>query len=135
MSLLPRRGVVPFLIALISFALVAPAPCSAASHLVTRKQLQQAAQTSARRRQAQIAQVEKFFSSKLARQAFRKAHLNAVEIQKAIPTLSPNELARLAARTREVQNNFAAGALSNQQITYILIALGAALLVTIIFVS
>ncbi len=113
----------------------APAAARASNHLVSVSRLHQAAQASARQRQTQLTQVEKFFSSPLARRAFKKAHLNPVEIQKAIPTLSHQQLARLAAETQKIQNNFAAGALTNQQITYILIALGAALLVTIIFVS
>ena len=38
---------------------------------------------------------------------------------------------KLAAQTRQIQNDFAAGALTNQQITYILIALGTAVIVLI----
>ena len=45
------------------------------------------------------------------------------------------ELARLAARTDKVQRDMAAGALTNQQITYILIALGTAVLVLILVKS
>jgi len=49
--------------------------------------------------------------------------------------LSDEELARLAARTEKVRKDFAAGALTNQQITYIIIALATALIVVIIVVA
>jgi len=44
-------------------------------------------------------------------------------------------LARLASQTDKVQRDIAAGALTNTQITYIIIALATALLVTLIFVA
>ena len=53
-------------------------------------------------------------------------------MNKAIATLSPDELARLSARTTEIQNDFAAGALTNEQLTYIVIALATAVIVLII---
>jgi CBS domain containing-hemolysin-like protein len=135
MPLIVRRVSILFLVALFGPVFTGSVAYCASSHLVSIRQLRHAAESSASQRQAQIAQVEKFFSSQLARSAFKKAHLNPVEIQRAIPTLSHGELARLAAQTQKVHNDFAAGSLTNQQITYILIALGAALLVTIIFVS
>ena len=45
--------------------------------------------------------------------------------------MNSDELAKLAVQTRQVQSDFAAGALTNQQITYILIALGTAVVVLI----
>jgi hypothetical protein len=52
-------------------------------------------------------------------------------VQKAVVTLSPDELARLASRTNQLQRDFAAGALTNQELTYIVIALAAAVIVLI----
>jgi len=52
-----------------------------------------------------------------------------------IEDLPDEELARLAARTEKVRKDFAAGALTNQQITYIIIALATALIVVIIVVA
>jgi hypothetical protein len=49
-----------------------------------------------------------------------------------VATLSPEELARLATKTNQIQTDFAAGALTNQQLTYIVIALGTAVLVLLI---
>ena len=63
----------------------------------------------------------------------------AHEIERIILQLFPQhrrvevsqELAKLAQQTRHVQNDFAAGVLTNQQITYILIALATAVIVLI----
>jgi tRNA A37 threonylcarbamoyladenosine modification protein TsaB len=135
MSLSAPKALVPILTILLGVIFCAPLALGASHHLVSVQELRQAAQSAAQKRQAQVAQVERFFSSELARRAFRKAHLSPVEIRKAVPALSDRELARLSAETQKVQSDFAAGSLSNQQITYILIAMGTALLVTIIFVS
>ena len=59
-------------------------------------------------------------------------HKAGVDPQRRARDLSDEELARLAARTDKVQRDMAAGALNNQQITYILIALGTAVLVLIL---
>ncbi len=54
------------------------------------------------------------------------------QVQQAIPTLSDQELAQLARQTDRIQNDFAAGALSNEQLTYIIIALATAVVVILI---
>lgn len=104
---------------------------AAQNHIVSPAQLQQATLSVARNRQQNISKVEKLFSSKQAEKALKSAHLNPVLIKNAVPSLSNQELARLASRADKAQKNFAAGALTNQQITYILIALGAAVVVLI----
>ena len=54
------------------------------------------------------------------------------KVDQAIATLSPEELARLATRTNQIQKDFAAGALTNQELTYIVIALATAVLILVI---
>jgi hypothetical protein len=54
------------------------------------------------------------------------------KVDRAIATLSPDELAQLAAKTNALQKDFAAGALSNQELTYIVIALATAVIVLLI---
>jgi hypothetical protein len=98
---------------------------------MTRDELKQALVQSAETRKENLAQVRSFFSTDMAQKAFATAKLDSGRIDKAVATLDANELAKLAAQTRQVQNDFAAGALTNQQITYILIALGTAIVVLI----
>ncbi|MGA8184798.1 MAG: hypothetical protein WB819_14285 [Terriglobia bacterium] len=124
------RILIASLIAVLVFAFQSPL-AAAQNHVVSPAELQQATASTARTRQQNIARVNKFFSSEQAQKSFKAAHLDPVQIKKAVPSLSDQELARLASRADKAQKDFAAGALNNQQITYILIALGAAVLVLI----
>jgi hypothetical protein len=105
---------------------------AAQNHVVSPAELQQATASVAHTRQQNITKVEKFFSSGRAPKALKSAHLDPTQIKKAVPSLSDQELARLASRAEKAQKDFAAGALTNQQITYILIALATAVIVLVL---
>jgi len=121
------------------FCVVAMVVCSlvmcqmiyAQAPIVTQDELKQALVKSDNARKENLAQVRTFFSSDVARKALAVAHLDADRVQKAVSTLNSDELAKLAVQTRQVQSDIVAGALTNLQITYILIALGTAVLVLI----
>lgn len=125
------RILIASLIAVLAFAVQSPLAAATRNHVVSPAELQQATASAAHTRQQNIAKVEKFFSSGQAEKSLQSAHLDPVQIKKAVPSLSDQELARLASRADKAQKDFAAGALNNQQITYILIGLGAAVLVLI----
>jgi len=122
------------------FCVVAMVVCSlvmcqmvyAQAPIVTHDELNQALLKSDNARKENLAQIRTFFSSGVARKAFKAAHLDLDRVQKGVSTLNSDELAKLAVQTRQVQSDFAAGALTNQQITYILIALGTAVIVLIL---
>jgi len=95
-------------------------------------ELHQAAVASTEARGANLARVEHFFSSDVAQASLRAAKIDGDQVMKALPLLSDEELARLAARTDRLQTDFAAGALSTLHLTYIVIALAAAVFVLII---
>ncbi len=110
-------------------------PCqmlSAQDHVVSTRGLHQALVKSSATRQTDISKIERFFSSQPAQAALKKARLNMKQVQQAIPTFSDQELAQLARQTDRIQNDFAAGALSNEQLTYIIIALATAVVVILI---
>jgi hypothetical protein len=119
------------LVPLIVISLLGSQMAYAQGPQVTRDELKQALVKSADTRKENLDQVRSFFSSDIAQKAFASAKLDSGRIQKAVSTLDADELAKLAAQTRQAQNDFAAGALTNQQITYILIALGTAIIVLI----
>ncbi len=125
------RILIASLIAVLVFAFQSPLAAATQNHVVSPAELQQATASAARTRQQNIAKVNKFFSSEQAQKSLKSAHLDPVQIKKAVPSLSDQELARLASRADKAQKDFAAGALNNQQITYILIAIGAAVIVLI----
>lgn len=108
-----------------------PSLLAVQSHVVSRAELEQAVLSASRTRSENLKKVEKFFSSSAADRALKSAHLDPVQIKKAIPSLSDQELARLASRADKAQEDFAGGALTNQQITYIIIALATAVIVLI----
>lgn len=126
-----RWMVFTFLFCVMGFGFQSSSLFAAPEHVVSPAELQQATVAAARTRQANVAKVEKVFSTPQAQKALKSAHLNPVQIKQAVPSLSNQELAHLAARADKAQKDFAAGSLTNQQITYILIALGTAIVVLI----
>jgi Flp pilus assembly protein TadB len=109
-----------------------PQDVLAQSHVVSPNELQQQAVAAAQDRQEKIERVQQFFASETAKKALKSADIDYGKIQKAIPQLSDDELATIAAKTDKAQQDFAAGALTNQQITYILIALATAVIVILL---
>jgi uncharacterized protein YbcC (UPF0753/DUF2309 family) len=104
----------------------------AQEHVVSAADLQNELSKSAATRQANLAKVRNFFSSEPVQKALKSAKIDEVKVEKAVPYMSDEDLARLARRTDKAQRDMAAGVLSNQQLTYIVIALATAVLVIII---
>lgn len=117
---------VPFLV---------PQTAAAQDHVLSAGELQAEMRAAAKSRQSNLEKVEKFFSSESAKHALQSARLDTAKVQKAVSFLSDEEMARLAAKTEKVRTDFAAGALTNQQITYIIIALATAVLILVIVVA
>jgi len=113
-------------------AFLIPPDVLAQNHLVSPNELQQQAAAASHERQSRIERVQQFFGSATAQKALKGANIDQAEVKKAVSQLSNDELAQLAAKTDKAQQDFAAGALSNQQITYILIALATAVIVILL---
>ncbi|MGH9354371.1 MAG: PA2779 family protein [Terriglobia bacterium] len=116
---------------ILAFSLLPP-QLSAEDHVIPQAALHQALVNASAARKKNVAQVENFFSSKPVEGALKKGGLDVRQVQRAVPNLSDQELAQLAMRTQKIQNNFAAGALSNERLTYIVIALATAVIVILI---
>jgi hypothetical protein len=86
-------------------------------------------------RKAQAAQLRRFFASPGAKKAFAVAQMEPRKVEEAIAGLDAGELARLSARAAKAESDFAAGALSNQELTYIVIALATAVIILVIVAS
>jgi hypothetical protein len=100
--------------------------------IVSRSELMQAMVNAAKSRKENLDQVQEFLATDLGRKAVVLTKVDPARLQKMVATLSSDELAKLATQTRGIQNDFAAGALNNQEITYILIALATAVVVLIL---
>jgi len=102
------------------------------NHVVTSSDLRQALVARASNRQASLDALERFFSRPEVRGTVEKTVGNPERVHGALSKLSDDELARLAEKAAGAEQDFAAGALSNEELTYVVIALAAALLVLII---
>ena len=108
------------------------APLQAQDHVVSSAGLNQAAASAAQTRQQHLEHLREFFSSSAARRALHKSHISQVQVQRAVTSLDNDELARLSARAERAQRDLAAGSLTNEQLTYLVIALATAVIVIIL---
>jgi hypothetical protein len=120
------------MIALMTFGFMVPPTLVAHPQQVTAAELRDAVNRSAAVRQGNLKQVRSFFADPKITKILKDAHFDSIRIDKAMSTLDAGELSKLAARTSQVQRDFAAGALSNQDLTYVVIAIGAAVIVLIL---
>ncbi len=120
------------LVFVLSLSVLVPQTLSAQGQSVTATELRDAVRKSAAARQQDLDQVSSFFADPTVRTVLTAAHIDAKRVEKAVSAMEPGELAKLAAQTAQIQNDFAAGALTNQELTYVIIALAAAVLVLIV---
>ena len=120
------------LVSLLLIALLTPQFVQAQSRIVQPSELKNAIQRASSTREKNLAQIRSFFSSKPVRAALSKSAMKPDTVVQAAATMSPEELAKFADRTQKIEADFAAGALSNQELTYIVVALAAAVLVLIV---
>jgi hypothetical protein len=113
-------------------ALLIPQIVTAQAPPVSPSELRQAITAAAQIRQKNLDAVRSFFTSDAARGALKAGKLDYQKVDKAISTLSPEELARLSDKTNQIQRDFAAGSLTNEQLTYIVIALATAVIVILL---
>lgn len=120
------------LITLLLVLATSPVFSAPADHVVPSTEIKSKVNDAAAVRQRNIKSVQTFFASPQARHVLKKGKVDYAKVENAIPALSDQELAALATRTNKIQNDFAAGALTNEQLTYIVIALATAVVVILI---
>ena len=101
-------------------------------HVVSPAELRQHLLNTAQARQSNVAKIEHFLSHDSVQKVMKTTGMEGIKVSQAVSLLSDEELARLAARATDIERDFAGGALNNQQITYILIALATAVIVLLI---
>ena len=93
-------------------------------HVVTSQELSKDAARPVETRGANEAALRQLFSSEQAQQALKSANIDYSKVDKAVSQLSDEDLAKLAARSRQLRDNFAggkAGGLSDRDLLIILI--------------
>ena len=108
-----------------------PQDALAQSHIVSPADLQKAVLTASQTRQQNLAKVKEFFSSEMAQQALKSAHMDPEQVKTAVSTLDDAELAQLASRADKAQADFAAGRLSDRDLIIILVAIAALILIIV----
>jgi hypothetical protein len=94
-------------------------------HVVSLSELNKDAAQPAERRQANEEAVRTLLSSDQAQKALKSANLDYQKVDKAVGQLSDEDVAKLAERSRQAQNDFAAGRISDRDLLWIiLIAIG-----------
>ncbi len=123
----------PFLAAVLiaAFAVSQPVLAQASTHLVSPADLQTAAVDTSQSRQQNIDTLNRFLSSDQALKAMRSAHVNPREVNKAVSSLSDEELAQLASRAQKAQSDFAAGNIDNRDLLIIILCIVALILIVI----
>jgi Flp pilus assembly protein TadB len=107
-----------------------PARAQDKQHVVSLSELNKDAARPAQTRQSNEEAVRTLLSSDQAQKALKSANLDYQRVDKAVGQLSDEDLAKLAGRSRQAQNDFAAGRISDRDLLWIiLIAIGIIVLV------
>ncbi len=101
-------------------------------HVVSSGEIRGAIADAAQARHEDLNKIERFFSADTSLRALKGAGMSYEKIKTAISLLDDQELAQLAARAQKAQEDFAAGALTREQLTYVVIALATAVVILII---
>ena len=117
---------------LVCLMFLQPNAVFAQDHVVSPAELRRALQMASEKRHNDIKIVRDFFGTGAVKKSLTVAHLDVQKIEKAIPVLNDEELNQLSSRVQAAQKEMVAGTLTNQELTYIVIALGAAVLVLVL---
>ena len=98
-----RALIACFFAALFAFP---PQNLAAQTHVVSPSELQKAMISAAQIRQHNLDQVNQFFATPLAQKALKDAHIDGSQVKRAVPSLSDDELAKIAARTQKSREGF-----------------------------
>jgi hypothetical protein len=101
-------------------------------HAVSTAELRRAIELSAEKRHNDAKLVRDFFSTDKVKNTLNASKLDAQKIEKAVSVMDDQELSQLASRVQLAQKDMVGGALTNEQLTYIVIALAAAVLVLVL---
>jgi len=94
------------------------------NHVVSSQELSKDAARPAESRGANEAALRQLFSSEQAQQALKSAKIDYSKVDKAVGQLSDEDVAKLAARSQQIHDNFAAGragSLSDRDLLIIII--------------
>jgi hypothetical protein len=110
---------------------VFPSSLLAQSHVVSQADIHKELINATQTRQKNLQKVERLMTSDEALKALESARMNPEQVNAAISTLSDAELARLAARADKLDQDFAAGKLSDRDLLFIVLGIAALILIIV----
>ena len=115
----------PVLTTALLFGWAGGVPAQDQQHVVSLSDLHKDAARPAQTRRANEEAVRTLLSSATAQKALKSSNLEYQKVDKAVGQLNDEDLAKLAERSRQAQNDFAAGRISDRDLLWIIvIALG-----------
>jgi hypothetical protein len=103
----------------------------AQSHVVSQADIHKELVNAAQTRQQNLEKTRRLFSSDETRKAMEAAKISPEKVDAAISTLSDAELARLAARADKLDQDFAAGRISDRDLLIIILGIAALVLIIV----
>ncbi|HUI74390.1 MAG TPA: hypothetical protein VLX32_05560 [Candidatus Acidoferrum sp.] len=100
-------------------------------HAVSVQQLRQDVQNAADTRQANEAAVRQLLATDAAQKIMKSSNVSYKQVDQAVSQLSDAELARMAAQSRDMQKDFAAGNLTDRDLLIILLCIAALVLIIV----
>jgi len=110
---------------------VLPSNLLAQSHVVSQTDIHKELINATQTRQKNLQKVERLFASDEAMKALESARMNPKQVNAAISTLSDDELSRLAARADKLDQDFAAGRLSERDLLFVVLGIAAIILIIV----
>jgi hypothetical protein len=103
----------------------------AQTHVVSQSDIHKELVNAAQTRQQNLEKTRRLFSSDETRKAMEAAKINPERVDTAVSTLSDEELARLAARADKLDQDFAAGRISDRDLLIIILGIAALVLIIV----
>ncbi len=133
LSIILLRGIIPASLAmLLAFPQDIFAQAASQDHLVSLQSLEQQVQNASQTRQQNIRTITNLLRTPIAERAMKDAHFDPVQVRTAVPALSDQELANLAARSADVQQKISGGVLGFGLTALLIIALIIVIVVAIV---
>jgi len=110
---------------------VLPTSLMAQSHVVNQADIHKELINATQTRQKNREKVDRLLSSDEALKALESARINPKQVNAAVSTLSDEELARLAARADKLDEDFAAGRLSDRDLLFVVLGVVALVLIIV----
>ena len=103
----------------------------AQTHVVSQADIHKELVNTAQTRQKNLEKTRRLFSSDETRKAMESAQISPEKVDAAVSTLSDEELARLASRADKLDQDFAAGRLSDRDLLIVILGLAALVLIIV----